>query len=411
MLSDRMSQPVIWLGLLLCGYLLFKLGPVMPPFLIAVIFSYLANPSVTYLEKKGLARTVTILAFTLIVVVLLLVFTFLLWPIIRDQAIRFSRLLPEYAGQVNVFLENLGQFDSEPLSHVVENISEDTASESGISQASGSAAKPQHETSGTVINENNASGSSVAAVDDSPVDPIIDLVNRSLPEDRSGTVSTTISVIQQSLGTLVRFFSSLFLIPVIGFYLLRDWNKIIKTIQQWIPAAYRSGVTGIARAVDDVLGQFLRGQVIVMLSLSVIYGVGLVLVGIDFAILIAVVSGLLSFVPFLGTATGLLMSLLSVLSESATWFHAGQVILVFAVGQFIEGNYLTPRLVGDKVGLHPVAVIFALAAGAQLFGLTGLLLALPGGAILWTIIKYISGDGNIRSSIEIPHDNHSNKLT
>jgi predicted PurR-regulated permease PerM len=401
-LPQPLAQPLVWIGLLLCAYVLLKLGPVMPPFLIAVVFSYLANPAVTHLEKKGLARSVTILAFTLIVVVLLLVFVFLLWPIIRDQAIRFSKLIPEYANQLNVFLESLGHYDTESLSQPAEPADQHTMSEPGTSPESGS--EPQSEAAGTVTSTNNSADNNETSIGASPVDPILDLVNRSLPEDRTGTVTTTISVIQQSLGTLVRFFSSLFLIPVIGFYLLRDWNKIIEKLRQWVPSAYRSGVTGIARSVDDVLGKFLRGQVIVMLSLSVIYGAGLLLVGIDFAILIAVVSGLLSFVPFLGTATGLLMALLSVLSETATWFHAGQVILVFAIGQFIEGNYLTPRLVGDKVGLHPVVVIFALAAGAQLFGLTGLLLALPGSAILWTVIKHIYGDAGIRSAIELPQD-------
>ncbi len=402
MLSDHLPHPLVWIGLLLCAYLLYKLGPVMPPFLLAIVFSYLANPAVTHLEKIGLARSGTIIAFTLIVVILLLVFVFLLWPIIRDQAIRFSRLIPEYANQLIIFLESLGLYDSESHGQLTEAVDQSAKTESAQSPEVAPLADQQGTTAGIVTDTNTGGHNNDASSDDSSVDPIIDLVNRSIPEDRSGTVTTTISLIQHSLGTLVRFFSSLFLIPVIGFYLLRDWNKIIETMQQWVPAANRSGVTGIARAVDDVLGKFLRGQLIVMLSLSVIYGAGLLIVGIEFAVLIAVVSGLLSFVPFLGTATGLLMALLSVLSENATWWQAGQVILVFTIGQFIEGNFLTPRLVGDKVGLHPVVVIFALASGAQLFGLTGLLLALPGAAILWTIVKHIYSDRGIRSTIETP---------
>lgn len=181
---------------------------------------------------------------------------------------------------------------------------------------------------------------------------------------------------------------SLFLIPIITFYLLRDWDDIVARIGALIPTRQRSTVNQLAKDTDEVLGAFLRGQLLVMLALSVIYSVGLSLVGLQFAIAIGVVSGLVSFVPYLGFVFGIALAFLTVILEpNSLWLMAG-VVATFSIAQFIEGSFLTPNLVGDRIGLHPVIIIFAIAAGGQLFGFFGILLALPAAAVLSVVVRF-----------------------
>ena len=181
---------------------------------------------------------------------------------------------------------------------------------------------------------------------------------------------------------------SLFLIPIITFYLLRDWDKITAHLGALVPSQQRATVFQLARDTDEVLGAFLRGQLLVMFALSVIYSVGLSLVGLKFAVAIGVVSGLVSFVPYLGFVFGISLAFLTVILEpNSLWLMAG-VVATFSIAQFIEGSFLTPNLVGDRIGLHPVIIIFAVAAGGQLFGFFGILLALPAAAVLSVVVRF-----------------------
>ena len=181
---------------------------------------------------------------------------------------------------------------------------------------------------------------------------------------------------------------SLFLIPIITFYLLRDWDDIVARIGALIPTRQRSTVNQLAKDTDEVLGAFLRGQLLVMLALSVIYSVGLSLVGLQFAIAIGVVSGLVSFVPYLGFVFGIALAFLTVILEPNSLCLMAGVVATFSIAQFIEGSFLTPNLVGDRIGLHPVIIIFAIAAGGQLFGFFGILLALPAAAVLSVVVRF-----------------------
>jgi predicted PurR-regulated permease PerM len=161
---------------------------------------------------------------------------------------------------------------------------------------------------------------------------------------------------------------SLFLVPILTFYLLRDWDSILGHLAALIPSAQHDTIVGLARETDDMLGAFLRGQLLVMIALSIIYSIGLGLVGLKFAIAIGVVSGLVSFVPYLWKLVG--------------------VVATFSIAQMLEGSLLTPKLVGDRIGLHPVLIIFAVAAGGQLFGFFGILLALPAAAVLSVLVRF-----------------------
>jgi predicted PurR-regulated permease PerM len=194
--------------------------------------------------------------------------------------------------------------------------------------------------------------------------------------------------VSKSGGVLAAAVFSLFLIPIITFYLLRDWDSIIAHLGALVPESQRETIYELARESDEVLGAFLRGQILVMIALAVIYTIGLSLVGVKYAVAIGVVAGLVSFVPYLGFVFGILLAGMTVaLEPNPLWSLVG-VVATFSVGQLIEGSVLTPKLVGDRIGLHPVIIIFAVAAGGQLFGFFGILLALPAAAVLSVVVRF-----------------------
>jgi predicted PurR-regulated permease PerM len=207
--------------------------------------------------------------------------------------------------------------------------------------------------------------------------------------DMAGSWGSKVLVsVSRSGGALAAAVLSLFLVPIITFYLLRDWDKIMAHIGALIPTQQRATVLKLSRDTDEVLGAFLRGQLLVMLALAVIYSLGLSIVGLKFAIAIGVVAGLVSFVPYLGFVFGIVLAGLTVaLEPNPFWLMIG-VVATFAIGQLLEGSLLTPKLVGDRIGLHPVIVIFAVAAGGQLFGFFGILLALPAAAVLSVVVRF-----------------------
>jgi predicted PurR-regulated permease PerM len=184
--------------------------------------------------------------------------------------------------------------------------------------------------------------------------------------------------------------TNLVLIPVVWFYLLRDWDRLVGWIDRILPRSIEPTVAHLAREADAVLGAFVRGQLLVMLALAIYYGVALTLIGISVGPLIGMVAGLLSFVPYLGFITGFAAAIIASLVTHGDWTHLLMVIGVFVVGQLLEGYVLVPRLVGEKIGLHPVAVIFAVLAGGYLFGFLGVLLALPAASVILVLLRYLA---------------------
>ncbi|MEO7935455.1 MAG: AI-2E family transporter, partial [Dokdonella sp.] len=181
---------------------------------------------------------------------------------------------------------------------------------------------------------------------------------------------------------------NLVIIPVAAFYLLRDWNIVIERIHALVPRSIEPVVTRLTRESDETLGGFLRGQLSVMIILGTIYGVGLWSVGISVGPLIGMIAGVISFVPYLGAIVGVSMGVIAALAQYQDTTHVVLVLIVFVVGQLLEGYVLVPKLVGDKIGLHPVAVMFAILAGGELFGFVGVLLALPIAAIVMVLLRY-----------------------
>ena len=207
--------------------------------------------------------------------------------------------------------------------------------------------------------------------------------------DAGGYLAQALGQIGRSGMAFVSWITYVALIPVVTFYLLLDWNRLLDNIANLIPRQWADDSFRLARRCDEVLSSFLRGQLLVMLCLGVIYAVGLTLMGLNFGLLIGFVSGLVSIVPFLGFIVGLVIALVVALFQYATWWAVLGVILVFGIGQMAESVILQPKLLGDKIGLHPVAVIFAVLAGGDLFGLTGVLLALPVAAVILVLLKEV----------------------
>lgn len=176
---------------------------------------------------------------------------------------------------------------------------------------------------------------------------------------------------------LIGIIANILLLPVVLFYLLRDWDIFVARIGQLIPREWHDKTTNIASEIDQVLAEFLRGQLSVMLAMSAFYAIGLWFAGLDMALPIGLVAGLLGFVPYLGFALGVVLALVVAALEFTSFGQLIPVLIVFSLGQLVESMVLTPKLVGDRIGLHPVVVIFALLAGGQLFGFAGVLLALP----------------------------------
>jgi predicted PurR-regulated permease PerM len=188
---------------------------------------------------------------------------------------------------------------------------------------------------------------------------------------------------------LVNFLALFLVTPIVAFYLLKDWDRLIAHLDDWTPRQHAPTVRRLGREMDEVISGFVRGQIIVLVLLSLMYVTGLILIGLNFGLLIGLGAGLISFVPYLGPLAGFLVGgIVAVVQFWPDWMPIAGVIGVFAAGQFIEGNILSPLIVGDKVHLHPVWLIFALFAFGYLFGFVGLLLAVPVAAALGVLVRF-----------------------
>lgn len=327
-----------WLiAVALCGWLFYLLAPVLTPFVAAALLAYMGDPLADRLQRYKLPRTLAVVIVFFATFLLLALLVLLVGPLIKTQVGALFQALPDIARQVEqVWLPTLlGWFNVEPGEDV------------GI-------------------------GAFLARYSD-------------MVGSWSGKILLGVG---KSGGILAAAVLSLFLIPILTFYMLRDWDYFMAHLGALVPDSQRETVLELARETDDVLGAFLRGQVLVMLALATIYTVGLSLVGLKFAIAIGVVAGLVSFVPYLGFVFGIALAGLTVALEPNPLWNLVGVVMTFTIAQAIEGSFLTPKLVGNRIGLHPVMVIFAVAAGGQLFGFFGILLALPAAAVLSVLVRF-----------------------
>ena len=335
MKSDLRSNWLI--AIMISGWLLYLLAPVLTPFIAAALLAYIGDPLADRLEKLRFPRTLAVATVFLLTFLFLALLVLLVGPLIRQQVAALFAALPSIISQLEpVWLPGVASFlDLE-------------------------------------LDENIGLGAFLAQY-----------------KDLAGSWSATLLTSVTSTGSmLAAAVLSLFLIPILTFYLLRDWDSIVAHLGALVPSSQRQTIFKLARDTDEILGAFLRGQLLVMFALALIYSLGLTLVGLKFAVAIGVVAGLVSFVPYLGFVFGIGLASLTVALEPNPLWHLVGVFVTFTAAQMLEGTVLTPKLVGDRIGLHPVMVIFAIAAGGQLFGFFGILLALPAAAALSVLIRF-----------------------
>ncbi len=336
---SREKRALVWLAALAAFLVVLDvLAAVLLPFVAGMAIAYFLDPVADRLEKAGMSRTpatsVIVGAFFVIVVGALV----LLFPLLQAQVVGLVALLPD-----------------------------------AVEKARAWAA------------------------------PLVERLKTDLPPDAmkqltaaAGTYAgTAVKWAGEILGGLwkggVAFFNVLSLIvitPVVAFYLLRDWDRIVERLDSYLPRAAAPTIREQMRAIDTTIAGFVRGQASVCLALAVWYGVALTLVGLKSGLLVGLGAGAISFIPYLGAATGLAVAVAIAWVQFAAWPMVAAVAAVFVVGQLAESYVLTPRLVGGRIGLHPVWIIFALLAGGALFGFTGVLLAVPVAAVIGVLIRF-----------------------
>lgn len=331
-----MQRSFIWAGVVLAfGLLVSLLSNMLLPFILGMLIAYLLDPAADKLEEWGCSRSVATSILTLLFFALLLVVLLLLVPLLIRQLGGLMQDLPSYVEALRHML--LTQFSRLPLP--------------------------------------------------------IDLTNGF---DIKSLVKEFLSGGQEVAGSLIRSgvavlnaLSLLVVTPVVAFYLLRDWDRIVEKIDQLLPRNNAETIREQARKVDETLAGFLRGQLNVMLVLGSFYAVALYAAGLKYGIVIGLIAGFLIIIPYLGTIiSGVLATGIAYMQFQPDWVAVAVVLGIFIIGQVLEGYVLTPRLVGDKVGLHPVWIIFGMLAGASLFGFLGILLAVPVSAIIGVLVRF-----------------------
>ncbi|MGE6659710.1 AI-2E family transporter [Pseudomonas sp. NPDC077408] len=332
----------LWLvALFLIGWLIYQLSPILSPFLVGILLAYLGDPLVDRLERWKLSRTWgVILVFTLFTLLCLLLLLVLV-PMLGKQLMHLYELAP-------LGLDWL-QLTALPWVQARFGLDEDFWRVDQLKSA---------------FSANLGSTKDVVAI--------------------------ILSQATASSIALLAWLANLLLVPVVCFYLLRDWDLIMAKLRTLLPRRREDAVMALMRECHEVIGAFLRGQLLVMLALAVVYSAGLMLVGVELGLLIGVLAGLASIVPYMGFVVGIGAAVIAVLFQfGLELYPLLGVAAVFTVGQMMEGMLLTPLLVGDRIGLHPVAVIFAVLAGGQLFGFTGVLLALPVAAVIMVLLRHV----------------------
>ena len=319
---------------------LWLLGPVLTPFAVAAVFAYALTPLVNRLDSMGRGRVPRMLAVVLVELVFILALLGIILMIVPIMA----KELPLMREQVPLLADRLNSGLSPWLAQFGIHVQLDVASIRAF---------------------------------------VLKYLNANY-EDALGSVLSSLklggSVALAVMGNVV-------LIPVALFYLLMDWDKFVARSLELVPMPMRKAFDSFTDEADSVLGQYLRGQLLVMLIMAAFYAIGLTLFGLDLALPIGVFTGLAMFIPYLGFGIGLLLSILAGLLQFASLKVLVMVAVVYGIGQVVESLFLTPRLVGERIGLHPLAVIFALLAFGQVFGFVGVLVALPASAVLLVGIR------------------------
>lgn len=331
------SEQMRWWGaaLAVLVVLLWLLSEALFPFVLGAAIAYLTDPLADWLERHGFSRLGATVVITLISLGIVALGILLVMPMLIDQVRDLIAAVPVWVEEARMLLRDW---------------------------------MPELRTEGTVLNR-----------------AVVDL--------RDGVQAWSLDLLRRAWAggvALLGFLAVLLVTPVVAFYLLMDWDHLVKGIDDYLPRHHRETIRTIARDLDRVLAGFVRGQMTVCLILGAFYAVALMLVGLKFGLLIGLFAGLISFIPFVGSIVGGALSIGVALAQFwGDWGWIAGVAAIFVAGQAIEGNFLTPKLVGDKVGLHPVWLMFALAAFGVVFGFVGLLVAVPAAAAIGVIGRFM----------------------
>jgi predicted PurR-regulated permease PerM len=336
---SREKRTLFWIaGLAVFLFALHSLAGVLMPFVAGMAIAYFLDPVADRLEEKGLSRALAataIIATFFVVAVGVLV---LLYPLLQAQVLSLAALVPGFIDTFRDYAEPL-------LERLQADLSPDQVER--LKEAAGNYA-------GTVIE----------------------------------WVGGLLGGLWKGGLAVFNLLSLLIITPVVAFYLLRDWDLIVARFDSYLPRAAAPTIREQCAAIDDTVAGFVRGQASVCLVLMVWYGFSLTGLGLESGLLVGIGAGAISFIPYLGAATGLIVGVGIALAQFSDWMAIGMVAIVFIIGQTAESYVLTPRLVGGRIGLHPVWIIFALLAGGALFGFTGVLLAVPTAAIIGVLIRF-----------------------
>lgn len=331
---------LIPLGIFL--WLLYLLGPILSPFLFAAMLAYIFDPLVDWLQKKRIPRSVGAALSLLLLIGGFIGLVLIITPLVQREIQLFIEHLPGYLDWVK----------QKAVPWLQATFGIDLAVDADAVKA--------------FLVEHLQSARDIAA--------------HLLPSLKTGGLA------------LVGAVATLLLVPVVFFYVLRDWDDMLLRLERLVPRRWHARTRQIVLEVDAVLSEFLRGQIAVMLLMSVFYVVALHFAGLEFALPIGLLSGILVFIPYLGVAVGVGLGIVATLMQHQGLDGLVPVVIVFGIGQLLEGMVVTPWLVGERIGLHPVAVIFALLAFGQLFGFFGVLLALPASAALLVGLRHLKND-------------------
>ncbi len=337
---SREKRVLIWLvALIAAGLLLHLLSDVLLPFVVGITIAYFFDPAADRLERMGLSRTAATALILLGFFMTACGIIVLIFPLLQDQIAAAIKLIPVIIDRMQVLLTPL-----------MEQLRADFTSE-------------------TVSNLKEAAG------------------------DYAGTVfkglSSVIAKIWSGGLAILNLLSLILITPLVAFYLLRDWDEIVKKVDGWLPIQSADTIREQVRKIDETLAGFVRGQASVCLVLAIIYAVGLSLVGLKAGLLIGIAAGVLAIIPYIGAAVSFIIGFgLAVAQFHTDWVSILMVSAVFLIGQTLESYFLTPKLVGGRVGLSPIWIIFAMLAGGSLFGLTGVLIALPAAAVSGVLVRF-----------------------
>lgn len=344
-LNSEQKENFLWLALgIFLIVLTILLGPILTPFITAIILAYVLHPGVDWLTRKRIGQfhipklVAVLIVFTLFILAILAIVLIILPLLIQE--------LPLLQEQIPNFLTRIND---------------------------------------TVAPHLKAWGIS----SDIDMESIKQLLTQKIFSNSEEIWSSVFASAKTGGAALISVISNLLFIPMVLFYLLDDWNKFVRIISRAIPPRLKENQKGIVNEVNQLMGQYLHGQLLVMIILAVYYCVALKLAGFNIALPVGTITGLLVFIPYIGYGLGLILATIAGILQFDGWYGLICVAIIYGIGQILESFILTPRLVGERIGLHPLVVIFALLAFGQLFGFIGILLALPASAIIAVFVRHI----------------------